>query len=86
MYTDMSGEMARNESGQFVATRSPADVLGAMEPSEPYTARELAEKLGWPRRTAYKLLSDLANQGMIRRKKTGHRTVIWIQPEGGGQP
>jgi DNA-binding IclR family transcriptional regulator len=77
----MSGEMARNEAGQFATTRSPADVLGAMEPSEPYTARELAEKLGWPRRTAYKLLSDLAEEGMIRRKKTGHRTVIWIQSD-----
>jgi DNA-binding IclR family transcriptional regulator len=81
----MSEKMARDEAGQFVATRSPADVLGAMEPSEPYTARELAEELGWPRRTAYELLSDLAEQGMIRRKKTGHRTVIWIRPERGDQ-
>lgn len=77
----MSEKMARDEAGQFVATRSPADVLEAMEPSEPYTARELAEELGWPRRTAYELLSDLAEQGTIRRKKTGHRTVIWIHPE-----
>jgi DNA-binding IclR family transcriptional regulator len=78
----MSEKMARDEAGQFVATRSPADVLGAMEPSEPYTARELAEELGWPRRTAYELLSDLTEQGMVRRKKTGHRTVIWIRLEG----
>ena len=77
----MSGEMARNEAGQFATTRSPADMLGMMEPSEPYIARELAEKLGWPRRTAYELLSDLAKQGTIRRKKTGHRTVIWIRAE-----
>lgn len=78
----MSEKMARDEAGQFVATRSSAEILGAMEPSEPYTARELAEELGWPRRTAYELLSDLTEQGMIRRKKTGHRTVIWIRPEG----
>jgi DNA-binding GntR family transcriptional regulator len=77
----MSEKMARDETGQFVATRSPAEVFGAMEPSEPYTARELAEELGWPRRTAYELLSDLTEQGMVRRKKTGHRTVIWIRPE-----
>jgi len=81
----MSQDRTRNETGQFVATRSAEDVLDAMRPLEPYTASELAESLGWPRRTVYKLLSDLHEEGRVRRKKTGHRTVIWIRPDSDSQ-
>ena len=77
----MSQDRTRNEAGQFVATRSAADILDAMTPLEPYTASELADILEWPRRTVHKLLSDLDEEGRVRRKKTGHRTVIWIYPE-----
>ena len=77
----MNQDRTRNETGQFVATRSAEAVLDAMRQLEPYTASELAETLGWPRRTVHKLLSDLNEEGRVRRKKTGHRTVIWIRPE-----
>jgi DNA-binding IclR family transcriptional regulator len=77
----MSENRSRNEAGQFVATRSADDVLKVMTPLEPYSARELAETLGWPRRTVHKLLSELHEEGRVRRKKTGHRTVIWIRPD-----
>ena len=81
----MNENRARNEAGQFVATRSADDILDTMTPLEPYSARELAETLGWPRRTVHKLLSELHDEGRVRRKKTGHRTVIWIRPEREGE-
>lgn len=79
----MENDRARNESGQFVRTRSPANVLEAMEPLEPYTTGELAATLEWPRRSVYKALDDLAAEGEIRKKKPEPRRVIWIRPEGG---
>lgn len=77
----MSDDRIRNEAGQFVQTRSSEDVLAAMEPLEPYTTGELARELEWPRRTVYDILSELAAQGAVRKKKPEERRAIWIRPE-----
>jgi DNA-binding MarR family transcriptional regulator len=77
----MESDRPRNESGQYVTTRSPDAVLDAMEPLEPYTTGELADNLGWPRRTVYELLSTLEERGDVRKKKPEPRRAIWIQPE-----
>jgi DNA-binding MarR family transcriptional regulator len=77
----MKRERPRNESGQYVATRSPEDVLEAMDPHEPYTTGELAGGLGWPRRTVYELLTGLEEQGRVRKKKPEPRRAIWIRTE-----
>jgi DNA-binding MarR family transcriptional regulator len=77
----MSENRPRNESGQYVATRSPDDVLDAMDVLEPYTTGELADILGWPRRTVYELLSTLEDRGDVRKKKPEPRRAIWIRPE-----
>ena len=104
----MGESRPRNESGQYVATRSPKDVFDAMEPLdtagcksiknfavpgrrissrsysrqyEPYATGELADRLGWPRRTVYELLSTLEERGDVRKKKPEPRRAIWIRPE-----
>lgn len=74
----MSEERQRNDAGQYVTTRSPAAVLDAMEPLEPYTTGELADRLDWPRRSMYQVLESLADEGTIRKKKPEERRVIWI--------
>lgn len=70
----------RDDHGRYTRERSPARLLDAMKPGEPYTAGELAEETGWPRRTVHAVLSDLADEEKVRRKKTGPRTVIWMKP------
>lgn len=75
----MGDNRPRNESGQYVATRSPDAVLEAMEPLEPYTTGELADKLDWPRRTVYELLTTLEEQDDVRKKKPEPRRAIWIR-------
>jgi DNA-binding MarR family transcriptional regulator len=77
----MGEHRPRNESGQYVATRSPDDVLTVMEPLEPYTTGELADNLGWPRRTVYELLTTLEERDEVRKKKPEPRRAIWIRPE-----
>lgn len=77
----MDHDRPRNDAGQYVATRRPEDVFNAMEPLEPYTTGELAESLGWPRRSVYKALTELAEDGTIRKKKPEPRRAIWIRPE-----
>ena len=52
-----------------------------MEPLEPYTTGELADNLGWPRRTVYELLTALEERGDVRKKKPEPRRAIWIRPE-----
>jgi hypothetical protein len=81
MTEDRDSEKPRNNAGQFVKTRSPDDVYDAMNPAEPYTTGELTDVLGWPQRSVYQALDDLANAGEIRKKKTGPRQAIWIRPE-----
>ena len=77
----MGENRPRNDSGQYVTTRSSDDVLAAMEPLEPYTTGELADNLGWPRRTVYELLTTLEERGDVRKKKPEPRRAIWIRPE-----
>jgi Fic family protein len=70
----------RNEHGRFEAKHgvTAPDLFEIMEPFEPYTTRELANKLDIPRRTAYKYLEELNEDGEVRKKKPGPRRVIWI--------
>ena len=77
----MGENRPRNDSGQYITTRLPDDVLAAMEPLEPYTTGELADNLGWPRRTVYELLTTLEERGDVRKKKPEPRRAIWIRPE-----
>jgi DNA-binding MarR family transcriptional regulator len=71
----------RDSAGRYTSTRDPADVLNVMDPLEPYTTGELADALGWPNRTVYEALDDLAEDGEIRKKKTDPRRVIWMLTE-----
>lgn len=77
----MGENRPRDDSGQYVATRSPDEVLDAMDVLEPYTTGELAGELGWPRRTVYELLSTLEEREDVRKKKPEPRRAIWIRPE-----
>ncbi|SIR88829.1 hypothetical protein SAMN05421858_4360 [Haladaptatus litoreus] len=69
------------EEGKFVQERKPADVFEVMEPLEPYMTSEIADELGWFRRSTYNVLSRLHENGEIRKKKPEARRVIWIRTE-----
>lgn len=74
-------ERERDESGQFTKQHTGEDVLAVMEPLEPYLTSEISDELGWSRRSAYNVLSELAEDGEIRKKKPEERRIIWIRPE-----
>ncbi|ELY85004.1 helix-turn-helix domain-containing protein [Natrinema altunense] len=78
----MDEDRERNARGQFTAEHdvTAEAIYETMEPLEPYTSREIADKLDVPRRTAYEFLTDLADSGRIRKKKTEPRRAIWIRP------
>ncbi|WP_435157850.1 helix-turn-helix domain-containing protein [Haladaptatus sp. DFWS20] len=65
----MNDVLQRGEEGEFVQEQKPADILEIMEPLEPAMTSEIAEELGWPRRTAYEVLNGLADDGKNRKKK-----------------
>ena len=79
----MDEDRERNSHGRFTAGHNVTaeDIYEAMEPLEPYTSREIADKLDIPRRTAYEFLNDLADSGQIRKKKPEPRRAIWIRHE-----
>lgn len=76
-------ERNRDESGRFAADRDPADVLAVMEPMEPYTIGEVIDATGWPRRTVFQVLDELADEGKIRKKKPNPTSAIWMLVEDG---
>jgi predicted HTH transcriptional regulator len=68
----------RDDNGKFSPSRDPDDVLAAMDHGEPYTTRELADTLDWPRRSMYRALESLAASDKVRKKQTEPRRAIWI--------
>lgn len=58
--------------------RDREDVFNAMGPGEPYSTGELADILGWPSRSTFHVLDELADEGRIRKKKPSDRRAIWI--------
>jgi predicted transcriptional regulator len=71
----------RNEEGKYVSEHglTAEDVFDSMEPLEPYSTAELADDLNAPRRTVYKYLNELAEEGRITKKKPNERRVIWMR-------
>lgn len=47
------------------------------DPCEPRTATEVAEALDCSRSTAYNLLQELAEKGVLESKKVGARGRVW---------
>jgi hypothetical protein len=85
-YIHMPADRERNETGQFVVQRDSEDLLESMAPGEPHTASELAEVLGWPRRSVFDRLATLHEDDRIDKKQVNARTVIWTRPEQDDQP
>ena len=79
----MSDERVRNDAGQFVAQRDPETLAESMTPGEPYTTTELAEAVGWPRRSAYDALATLHDAERVNKKQVNARTIIWTRPAEG---
>lgn len=57
------------------------DVIAVFEeqsdPCEPRTATEIADLLGCSRSTAYNLLQELNESGVLESKKAGARGRVW---------
>lgn len=75
---------APNPSGSNDPQTTAEEVLGVMEPTDPYTTQEIADALDIPRRTANYRLNRMADDGEVRKKKHNKRRVSWMLPEGGG--
>ncbi len=56
-------------------------MLVVMQPLEPYMTSEIADELGWSRRSAYNVLTRLHESDEISKKKPEARRVIWIRTE-----
>ncbi|TKR27963.1 helix-turn-helix transcriptional regulator [Natronomonas salsuginis] len=79
--SDAQPDRTRDDKGRFQASASPNDVFQQMEPLEPYSTNEIADRLGLPHRTALHYLNQLAENNRIRKKKPGKRSVIWVRME-----
>jgi predicted ArsR family transcriptional regulator len=69
----------RDESGKYTAQTGPEQVLQVLreQPDPVVTATEIAEHLDVSAETARRYLSDLHENGEVRRKQVGARAVVW---------
>lgn len=69
----------RDESGRYTAQTGPEQVLRVLRehPDPVVTATELAERLDVSAETARRYLSELHEDGTVRRKQVGARAVVW---------
>ena len=78
------GERPRNEHGQFADRKDPETILDVFaartDPCEPLDAGDIADELGWARRTALKKLDELADRDVLADKKVGARGRVWWIP------
>ena len=74
----MSGQH-RDESGEFAEKVSDHDVLEAFDEADApvQTANELAEELSISRSAMHYRLKRMRDQGLVDRKETGARAVVW---------
>ncbi|KAA8963977.1 winged helix-turn-helix domain-containing protein [Mycobacterium sp.] len=59
-----------------------AHVLLCVSSGEPLTARELALRIGITERSVQAILTDLTDEGYLKKSKVGRRNVYEINPEG----
>jgi len=52
-----------------------------MEPGEPISTNDIKDALDLPHATAHHRLNKMADNGEIKKKKLGHRTVVWMLSE-----
>jgi predicted ArsR family transcriptional regulator len=70
----------RDDSGQFEATVTTADVMRVFESVDgpAITSADVADELDCSREVARKRLHELEDEGRVERRKSG-RTVLWWQ-------
>jgi predicted ArsR family transcriptional regulator len=73
----------RGNSGQYVDTVTPTDVLGVFESVQGpvVTSADVADELECSRDTARRKLGQLYERGDVTRRKTAGRVVWWLSDE-----
>ena len=79
------GRERDTRSGRYTEAVTPEEVLLVFaereDPYEPLTAKEIAERLGFDRRTVDNKLRSLADRGDVATKKVGARARVWWTDE-----
>lgn len=74
----MSGNTERDESGQFESELGNEDIMSYFAKGRPFhTAQEVADRFDIDRSTAYRRLSQLADNERLEKVSLGSRTVVW---------
>ncbi|MFB6284660.1 MAG: helix-turn-helix domain-containing protein [Halobacteria archaeon] len=74
----MSGNMERDDNGQFESDLSDEEIMGHFIEGRPFhTAKEVADRFRIDRSTAYRRLSRLEDDGRLKKVSLGSRTVVW---------
>lgn len=74
----MSGNTDRDEHGQFESDLTREDIMSYFAEGRPFhTAQEVADRFTIDRSTAYRRLSQLAEDDRLEKVTLGSRTVVW---------
>lgn len=69
----------RNPSGSNEPTVTAAEIAEWMDAGEPYVTGDIEEAFDLPNSTAHYRLEKAADEGLVRKHKKGHRTVLWFK-------
>lgn len=78
--TTMVGKDRDEDTGEFRTTFPDADFIAAIETVHPTTTRNICEEVSCAYRTAHERLTDLAEEGKVKREKIG-QSLLWSIPE-----
>jgi DNA-binding IclR family transcriptional regulator len=78
MSSDSDDSRLRDEHGRYVSEVTPEDVLDVFEsvPGPTITTSDVVEELDCSREVARNRLTELAERGLVERRKSG-RVVLW---------
>lgn len=82
---EVMGRDAPNPSGTNEPQTTAEEIMEIMEPGEPYSASEIGESFDLAHGTIHHRLNKMAEDGLIEKKKLGHRTVVWMLTEDSDQ-
>jgi len=69
------------ENNRYVATYADEDILDAVRECDPPTTTAIADAVGCNQSTAYRRLTELADDGTVERQKVGNTNVWFVVDE-----
>lgn len=78
----MANDRQDEETGRFQRAFDAEDYLAAIDACGGLAGTsDVAKELDAAKRTVLKNLNDLADEGLVEKRRIGGRTIVWVLPD-----